>query len=163
MGNLRTPYPGEGALPPRRPRSWFDRNWKWMVPVLFVVVVLAVAGFVGIILWAVEESIHSSYPYKYAVQRATESADVAEKIGSPFKTGWFTTGRINVHNNDGVAFFRIPVVGARANGTIVVNARKHAGRWTFQTLQVEVDGEAQPIELEGGEPLHALPNPAKST
>lgn len=59
-----------------------------------------------------------------------------------------TTGSIKVQGLDGVAIFTIPIKGNRGRGTIYVEGEKDAEAWTFQRVEVLIEGESQPIELE---------------
>jgi hypothetical protein len=116
---------------------------------------LLFAGFVGGVLELVTTIMRSSDVYKTAVQRAENSPLVAEKIGRPFKIGWFTSGNINVSGDSGNADLSIPISGQRGSGRILVGAKKRHGKWTYQTLEVEVDGDEATIPLltpDGGKP-----------
>ncbi len=89
----------------------------------------------------------SSYPYKVALDRANASAEVADRIGKPLTVGWLMSGSINYRGSEGDAAFSIPIAGPKAKGTIVVEAKKRANRWTFQTLEVDIDGGGRAIPL----------------
>ncbi|MFZ0885945.1 MAG: cytochrome c oxidase assembly factor Coa1 family protein [Candidatus Acidiferrales bacterium] len=149
-------YPSAGSLPyQQRPRTWFDKNWKWFVPMVVVVGALVIAAFVGAVLYGVESMFRNSYPYQQAVQRATASPAVAEKIGQPLHIGWFVAGNVNFSGSEGSATMSVPISGPKGSGHIVVVGKKHADRWTFEILQVNVEGQDEPIPL-----LH--PEPATS-
>lgn len=131
------PFPGSGALPVRpRPRTWFER---WLVTIL---IVTAGVAFIGALFYGIEYAFHASYSYQFAVQQATDSSAVAEKIGVPLDIGWLvlSSGR------EGSTTMSIPVSGPYAAGHIVV-ADKHANRWEFEVLEVEVNGQQQRIPL----------------
>jgi hypothetical protein len=96
--------------------------------------------------------IRASYPYKLALQRANESAEVAAKVGSPFRVGWLMSGNLNYNNADGDANLSIPISGAKGRGRIVVIAKEHANRWSFETLEVDVAGQDMPIQLSNPAP-----------
>jgi hypothetical protein len=98
--------------------------------------------FLGGVFELATSLIKSSDAYKTAVQRAEDSPEVREKIGYPLKVGWFTSGRINVAGDSGNADLSIPISGPRGKGHILVSAKKRNGKWAYQTLEVEVDGEA---------------------
>jgi hypothetical protein len=143
-----TPVYGDPSGGPLRPNpTWFERNWKWFVPALLVSAALLVGLLLAGVLELVTSMMTSSGAYKVAVQRARESPQVAEEFGSPLKVGWFTSGNISVSGETGVADLSIPISGPREKGRIVVHAKKEHGTWTFQTLEVEVDGEDTIIPL----------------
>jgi hypothetical protein len=130
-----------------RPRNWLERNWKWAVPVLVVSCLLVLTLFVGGIVWGVTPMIRSSYPYQLAVQRATESPAVAAKIGKPLHIGWLITGNVNFNGPEGNASLSIPVSGPNGKGDSIAVGKKHANHWNFETLEVDVTGEDEPIPL----------------
>ena len=120
--------------------GWWQRNWKWCVPVL-VALLLAlfaacVIGFVALIFGAIK----SAGPYQHAVARAQADPAVIAALGDPIGTGWFVQGNISVDGASGKADLAIPLDGARADGTLYVVAEKRAGEWRYETLAVNVDG-----------------------
>jgi hypothetical protein len=112
-----------------------------------VALLLLLSAFVGAILLAVESTIQHSGFYPQALERAQANPQVANKIGQPLKAGWFASGNINISGSSGDADIAIPISGPNGKGTIYVVAKKSAGLWTFRTLQVEVPGESQRIDL----------------
>ncbi len=138
------PFPGPGALPTQpRPRTWFER---WLVTILIVAAVFIIVAFVGALFYGIEYA-HACYPYQFAVQRATDSPAVAEKIGVPLDIGWLVLGNINSSGREGSTTMSIPISGPYAEGHIIVVANKHANQWKFETLEVEVDGQDDRIAL----------------
>jgi hypothetical protein len=145
---MSTPtYDLPGNAPIRPPKTWFARNWTWFVPVLITALALLIGLFVLGVLELVTSIMQSSDAYKTALQRAEDSPQVAEKIGHPIKVGWFTSGNINVSGDSGDADLSIPISGPRGKAHIEVSARKQRGTWTFQTLEVDVDGDDTAIPL----------------
>lgn len=151
-----------GATPPVQ-KPWFDRNWKWFVPALVGVGLLVLAAFVFAVMFFVGSLFRSSYPYKVAIDRANASAEVAERIGKPLKVGWFMAGSINYTGSEGDAAFNIPVSGPKGRGTIVVAAKRHAKQWTFETLEVDIDGQDRVIPLLEASPPKVRGSPSDST
>ena len=131
-----------------RPRNWLERNWKWAVPVVVFAGVLVLTLFIGGIFWGVMSIIRSSYPYQLAVKRATESPAVAAKLGIPLHVGWLVSGNVNLSGPEGSASLSIPVSGPNGIGDIIVVGKKHGNHWNFETLEVDVTGEVEPIPLQ---------------
>lgn len=139
------PLPGSGALPTQpRPRTWFER---WLVTILIVAAVFIVVAFIGAVFYGIEYAFRASYPYQQAVERATDSPAVAEKIGAPLDIGWLVLGNVNSSGREGSTTMSIPISGPYAEGHIIVVANKHANQWKFETLEVEVDGQDERIPL----------------
>jgi Cytochrome oxidase complex assembly protein 1 len=144
------PSPRFAAPPPPfppRPQTQFDRRRKWLVPVLVVGGVLLLALLVGGLLWGIESMMRASYAYQLAVKRATESPAVEAKLGKPLHIGWFVAGNVNLSGTDGSASLSIPVYGPNGRGRIIVVGKKHANHWNFETLELDVTGQNEPIPL----------------
>jgi hypothetical protein len=159
---MTTPPSPTFAPPPLspRPRTWFERNWKWLVPLLIVVVLVCCSAFVGGLFYVIATEFRASYPYQLAVKRATESPAVAAKLGRPLHVGWFISGNMNFSGTEGSATFSIPVSGPNGKGQIMVAGKKHGNRWTFETLELDVTGQEEPIPLLQPEPSPQLaPSP----
>ena len=138
-------FPASGGLPVQpRPRTWFER---WLVTILIVTAFFIVVAFIGAAFYGIEYAFRASYPYQEAVQRATHSPVVAEKIGLPIDIGWLVLGNINSSGPEGSTTMNIPVSGPYAEGHIIVVANKHANQWKFETLEVEVKGREERIPL----------------
>lgn len=145
MNSVNSAPSGVGPL--ARREGWFDKNWKWFVPTLAGALLVCIATFVFGLLSLVGSMFRSSYPYKVALERANASAEVADRIGKPLTVGWLVSGSVNYRGQEGDAAFNIPIAGPKGKGTIVVQAKKHANQWTFQTLEVDVDGVDRAIPL----------------
>ena len=132
---------------PARP-NWWQRNWKWFVPVLGA---LLLALFVALALGGVAlllGAIKSSGAYQQALTRAQSDPAVIAALGEPIRAGWFVQGNISASGASGEADLAIPLDGPRADGTLYVVAEKRAGEWRYETLAVNVDG-GERIVLEG--------------
>ncbi len=124
---------------PARP-NWWQRNWKWFVPVLAALLLALFAAFVFGIMALIFGALRSSDPYRQAVERAKADPAVVAALGEPIATGWFVQGNISVNGGSGDADLSIPLDGARADGTLYVVAEKHAGEWRYKMLAVKVEG-----------------------
>jgi hypothetical protein len=140
--------PSDGAALPAGPQAdWFTRNWKWAVPAACLLLVVLLGTFVGALFEVIEYSFQQSDVYTYSVAQARTNPLVVGKIGQPLDVGWFATGNINISGPSGNADLAIPISGPRGTGTIYVVAKKSAGLWHYETLQVEVAGESPRIDL----------------
>lgn len=141
------PYPD---MPGARPR----KNRTWIIATTIVGAIGLIVLFVAGILAAVFGAMKSSEPCQHAVQVATRDPRAVAALGAPVAAGWLLSGNINVSGPSGNADLAIPVSGSHRNGTIYVVARKSAGRWKYQTLELTVDGQEERIDL-----LSANPQP----
>jgi len=146
---------------PENRKHWFT-NWKLLVPVVLSALALCLALAVFGFVWFVHSLFVNSYPYKVAVRSASESPGVAAQIGVPFRVGWHEGGRLDYHNYSAEAHLVIPISGPKGRGQIVVTGKARDGRWSFQKLEVDVEGQSAPIELSNPDAAPAAP-PAPTT
>lgn len=140
----------EPMRPAQPQTSWWSRNWKWAVPVgclVLLLPLLALTGFVGAILAIVFGTIKSTDVYEEALARARSSPAAIEALGQPIEDGWLMGGNIQVNGPSGSADISIPLEGPKGEGDLYVVASKSAGRWEYQTLELEVDGREDRIDL----------------
>jgi cytochrome oxidase complex assembly protein 1 len=138
--------------PPVPQKSWFARNRKWFLPTIILGPLLLLALFVSVIFGALFGLMKSSEPYKNAVATASHDARVSEQLGKPITPGWYATGNISVENDSGDAQITIPLNGTRRHGTVYVEAKKSAGIWRYQRLEVEMEGVPDRVNLLPGTP-----------
>ncbi len=139
----KTPHPA----PQEKSRTWWQRNWKWFVPVACVGALALFAAFVMLIITIVFGMVKSSDVYKDALSAAQTNPAVAQALGSPIKAGIFVMGSINVSGASGQADLAIPISGPKGKGTIYAVASKVMGRWTFSKLAIEIKATKEIIDL----------------
>lgn len=139
--------------PAIEPRSWWSRNWKWIVPVGCLVVILGIAallGLIGLIFGAVVTGIRSTDVYEEALERVRASPEAVEALGEPIEEKWWISGNIQVNGPSGNADFAVPLRGSKEDGKLYVVAYKQAGRWSMEILELEVKGREERIDLLAG-------------
>jgi Cytochrome oxidase complex assembly protein 1 len=127
--------------------NWWNRNWKWFVPLGCFTVAVLFFAFVGSILVIVFSAMKSTNVYKEAFSRAKADPAVIEALGSPIKDGFLVSGNTNVNGASGESNLAIPISGPKGKGTIYVSANKSLGQWTYSGLVVEVGQTHQRIDL----------------
>ncbi len=132
-------------------KSWWGRNWKWVVPVGCLGAILLLALFIGAIVALVFGVIRSSDVYQDAVETARASAAVQAALGSPVEAGYLVTGSINVSGSGGSADLAIPLSGPDGEATLYAVASKSGGQWVFSTLVVGVEATGERIDLLAGD------------
>ena len=141
------PMPPQGGAAPAPRPNWWSRNWMWFVPTGCLAGLLLFAGFIAAIVLVVSGARKSSDAYKMAVARAKSHPEVIAALGTPIDEGLFLAGKTRVDGSSGEADLRIPISGPKGKGKIYAAATKSAGRWTYSTLAVEVDGRDERIDL----------------
>lgn len=127
--------------------SWWQRNWKWFVPVgclgLLAMVGVAIVG----LMFLVFGMIKSADVYQDALSQAQNHASVQRALGQPIEAGWLVMGNISVEGASGEADITIPISGPDGEARVFAVASKSAGRWTYQLLEVEISASGERINL----------------
>ncbi len=135
------------AAPPPPPRSWWSRNWKWFVPTGCLTMVALIVAFIAAIVLVVFGAMKSSDAYKTAVAQASAHPEVIAALGTPIEEGMFVSGKTNVDGSTGEADLTIPISGPKGKAKIYAVATRTAGRWKYSTLEVEIFGRVERIDL----------------
>ncbi|MFC1823447.1 cytochrome c oxidase assembly factor Coa1 family protein [Thermodesulfobacteriota bacterium] len=128
-------------------KNWWERNWKWFVPVGCLSALILFVGFGALIAYFVFSFAKSSEVYKAAVAKAKTNAAVMEALGSPLEEGFFVVGKINISGSSGQADLAIPISGPKGDGTLFVVATKSAGQWNVSTLVAAISKTGERINL----------------
>src|ERR1700738_1230223 len=86
-----------GATPARK--SWFSRNWKWLIPVILVVVFGLPLALIGAIFAAMKNSDVA----RESVFQAQTNPLVAQGLGAPITEGWLVGGSVSTSTTSGDA------------------------------------------------------------
>lgn len=135
--------------------AWQNRRWEsieefrrvqrgWAIAALAMLGV-AVVVIVGTGL-AVTLGIKSSDAYQLATQRVTRDPQVQALLGTPLETG-LPSGSIEATPTNGKAQLSFSVEGPRGEGTVYVDAIKDMGRWSFNRMELELDGKSERVVL----------------
>ncbi|MBV8856461.1 MAG: TonB family protein [Acidobacteria bacterium] len=127
--------------PPAQQKGCLGRNWKWMLPVGCLGLILAGVALIGGIVFVAMSAIKSSEVYQGALKVAQTHPAAVERLGQPIKDGWLVNGNVNFENGSGNANFEVPVSGPKNSGTLRVSAVNTGGAWMYQRLDLVVGGE----------------------
>jgi hypothetical protein len=140
----------------QQPPSWWSRNWKWVVLVGCLLPLLLCGGGVAGLVFVVFKAMRSTEVYTQAVSRATNNAEVRERLGEPIVPKWWMSGNIENKNGEGTANLMIPIAGPKGEGKIRAVAYERNDRWIYERLEVEIGSDT--INL-----LDSSPSPPEST
>jgi uncharacterized membrane protein YhaH (DUF805 family) len=134
--------------------DWMKRNWKWLVPLLCLAVLVIVGWFTVF----VENLMKSSGAYSGALSLAKSNSAVLAALGTPIKDGLFVSGTISENDSWGSASLVFPITGPKGSANVYVSAGKSADKWHFDNLFVQIDKTRERIDLLATNPLPvALP------
>lgn len=126
--------------PVQRPKGCLGRNWKWMVPVGCLGLILGLAALIAGIFFFAMSAVKSSDVYQGALGVVQTHPAAKERLGEPIKDGWFVKGNIKFDAGGGSANFEVPVSGPKKAGTLFVRAASPEGAWMYERLDLAVEG-----------------------
>ncbi|MET0645762.1 MAG: cytochrome c oxidase assembly factor Coa1 family protein [Pyrinomonadaceae bacterium] len=134
---------GGSFQPPQQPqqKGCLGRNWKWMLPVGCLGLLIGVVALVGGIVFVAMSAIKSSEVYQGALKAAQAHPAAVERLGQPIKDGWFVKGNVKFEGGSGSANFEVPVSGPTNAGTLYVRAVNEGGAWMYERLDLVVGAE----------------------
>jgi TonB family protein len=150
-------FGGSFQQPQQQPKGCLGRNWKWMLPVGCLGLILVCVIVVGGIFFAAMSAIKSSDVYKGALERTQKNPEAVALLGEPIKDGWFVKGNLRFAGGSGTANFEVPVSGPKSSGTLYVRAI-YEGAWMYERLDLApASGETISLLERGAEPVELGP------
>ena len=144
------PLPGTApsmpSAPPPRPRGWWQRHWKWVVPLIALIVLSLAFAFVYGLTTLIGGAMRDNDAYRIAMAQTSADPRLVAAIGEPIEHDGFMSANIS-RGVRSTASLRIPVSGPRGEATVFVEAEEIVGVWRFSLLSVTVDGADTPIDL----------------
>lgn len=128
-------------------RSWWSRNWKWVVPVGCLTPIVICGGGVALFASLIFGIVKQSGAYQDSLAQVRADPRVTAALGEPIEPGWLVTGNVEVNGAAGEANISYGVTGPDGSGTVYVEADKTAGQWTFHVLLVDIDDTGDRIDL----------------
>lgn len=129
-------------------KSWFSRNWPWVVPVggcLTIIVIFFV--FLGSVIFGVSQAFTNSDPYKDALAKAQEDEYILEILGEPIETNGIMNGSLKFENDEGSVDISIPIKGPDGEARVYIVGSKKDDTWTYSELYVILDETNEQVDL----------------
>ena len=142
-------YPPGDVFTGQAKSSLWRRHPKTLIAACVVLGVLAMSGFVMLVLSLTVGLMKNSGAYQQAVAAVRADQTVINTLGTPIEEGYFVTGEIHLTNRGGYANLSIPISGPDGEATIYVEANKSGDAWSFRALEVVVHDTGQWIHLGG--------------
>jgi len=136
-------FGGSFQQPPQQPqqKGCLGRNWKWMLPVGCLGLILGLVALAGGVVFVAMSAIKSSEVYQGALKVVQTHPAAVERLGEPIDDGWLVRGNIKIDGGGGNANFEIPVSGPKGSGTLYVTAVRPDDAWMYERLDLAAGGE----------------------
>ena len=149
-------------------KGWLGRNWKWFLPVFFVLLVVVAVGlfakFVGkgalmevYRAYQADGVIKASEPFRMALQQLEADPEVVKRLGEPVEAADYASGSVDVVCEDGVetggnANFYFDLAGPKGTASVACQGKTVDGKWGLSMLNVTFDdGTRHSVEISGGD------------
>ncbi len=159
MGFMADLNSRDGSADSPTRRSWWSRNWKWLVPVGCLVPILVCGGLIALIFGLLNTAIKSSEPYQHALAQARAHPDVIKLLGQPIEPGRIATGNIHLNNDAGDADLYLTLNGPNRSAIVHVMATKVGGVWNYSMITLTPHGGGDQIDLVNLPGQRATTNP----
>ncbi len=129
-------------------KSWFARNWGWVVPVggcLTIIVLFFI--FLGSVIFGVSEMMTGSDPYKEGLAKAQQDDYLIEILGEPIETDGIMQGELSFKNSKGKADISIPIKGPKGEARVYIVGTKQNEQWTYSEMYVIIAETDEQIDL----------------
>lgn len=137
MSTIPPPLPPHVPTAAAAPRGWWQRHWKWALPIVVVGAFAVVVAFIALILFTLRGSMMGSDVYRDAMVRASAHPELVDALGAPIEAGFMPMGSISKSSEDGGsgrADLVISLSGPRGSGELVATAERRRGAWMYESL-----------------------------
>ena len=139
-------------------KGWFARNWKWVVPTggcLLIIILFIV--FAGSLFFGLSTMMTDSQAYKDSMEAVTSNQEVIDILGEPIEPDGMQGGNFSYKNGVSSAEFSIPIKGPNGEATIFVVGSGVDDDWTYDAMEVHIDGTNEIINLLEQEQPETIP------
>ena len=140
--------PGQAAATDVQ-RGWFSRNWLWLLPTAFLVLVLPCGCCAGIFWWLIG-SLKSAEPYQMALERVrTNPPGDRTTRQTHEEAGWMSDWEFLLPDQQrrhfGQGEFRLQRIRTKGTAGVHAEAVCRNGKWGFRVLEVTPAGTGKAI------------------
>ncbi|MFL1894648.1 cytochrome c oxidase assembly factor Coa1 family protein [Aquimarina sp. 2-A2] len=141
----------------REHKSWFGRNWGWVVPLGgCLTIILLVILFLGSLVFGVSKMVTSSDPYESGLERVRQDQYIVGILGEPIETDGIMQGSLSFENDKGTADISIPIKGPKGKARLYVVGTKQKDHWNYSEIYVIIDDTNEQIDLLGFEQQNSI-------
>lgn len=127
---------------------WLKYNWKWAIPLVALGIFVPVTSCVFLTVLLVSFlGVRSLKVYKLTMTAVRADARPARLIGTPLQPGILVLGTYSRRVSGPMVNLTVPLYGPEGKATAFAVAAKTDGKWQFTTLQIQVKGQQEHIDL----------------
>lgn len=129
-------------------KSWFGRNWLWVLPVggCLTIILFIVFG-IGALFFGVSNVIKDSTPVEYAIERAENNFEITQLLGDNIDIDGMFNGNLSLNNDRGTVDITVPIKGEKGSGKLIIKGEKYDGEWVYEDLYIIIKLSNEKINL----------------
>lgn len=121
---------------PLQQKSWFGRNWGWVLAAAVGLPIMCCGGFGAFTYFTAKKMVESSAVYVDVMARTAMDSRIADALGEPVQPGLPSNSSVKESGDTGTAELVIPFTGQKGSATLYANATKQGGRWDYSRLEM---------------------------
>lgn len=129
-------------------RSWWSRNWKWVVPVggCFTIIVLGII-LIGGALFSFFGAVKSNSGSDAAFKIVQNNPAVIEVLGEPIEKESFGNYKVNYNNGHKTAEASFSIKGPKGDALVEIKSSGEDENLIYEVFQVSLDETGEIIDL----------------
>lgn len=132
-------------------RSWFSKNWPWVLPIGCcsgcLLVFLLFIGGIGATVLSVFSEMKNASPIEEVLIIANNNPKAKEILGTDIVSEGFPSGNISFNNDDGEVAFTILIRGSKDEGILSVDGIRVDEKWVYEDLYITIKETQEQINL----------------
>ncbi len=133
-----------------REKSWFKRNWKWVIPTGGCLTLLIIGGLIiGTLVYKVSDAIGSSNYQERTLEKVNLNEKAIELLGAPIKKSGVLNQQFNFDSNTKGTSLEVEytVSGSKKEGILYIDAKVKGKEITYNRLYIIVNDTREKIDL----------------
>ncbi len=131
-------------------KSWWQRNWKWLVPLTVLIAAIVVAlssSRIGEDTAQIAKAYTDVLLYENAFKLAKENEEVKELLGElkPMDKMTILEGSVKYSNEGNSVVTKVRVKGSEGKGMLDIFANKKGSDWKYEKISIRAREPKQTI------------------
>lgn len=129
-------------------RSWWSRNWKWVVPTggCLTIILLAII-LLGTAVFGFVSEVKKGTGAEDAFEIARVNERVQKELGEPIEKDGFGSYNVKIMNGHKTAEAKMPIKGPKGEAILYVLSSGSDDDKTYEVLEVQVEDTGEIINL----------------
>ena len=130
------------------PRSWWSKNWKWVVPVsgCFTIIVLGIL-LLGTAIFGFFSSTKSNYDADELFTMAQTNPQIIKALGEPIQKYDQVLSKILYENGSKSYSVQLPLKGSKSTGILKFKSAGSGEDTTIEIFEIQVEETGELIDL----------------